>query len=96
MALWNVAHNVGGGLIGPLAIDGIAIFSDWHSTFYFPALIALLIAILTYILLRDTPQSVGLPPIEEFKADYPKNYDRTQEQEFSAKKIFTKYILPNK
>lgn len=96
MALWNVAHNVGGGLIGPLAIAGLAFFGDWHSTFYFPALIALLIAILTYVLLRDTPQSVGLPPIEEFKNDYPETYDKTQEREFSAKEIFLKYILPNK
>jgi OPA family glycerol-3-phosphate transporter-like MFS transporter len=96
MALWNVAHNVGGGLIGPLAIAGLAIFGDWHSTFYFPALIALLIALLTYILLRDTPQSVGLPPIEKFKNDYPDTYDKTQEREFTAKEIFLKYILPNK
>jgi len=96
MAFWNIAHNVGGGLIGPLAIAGIAIFSDWHSTFYFPALIALLVAILTFILLRDTPQSVGLPPIEEYKNDYPETYDKSQEKEFSAKEIIIKYILPNK
>ena len=96
MALWNVAHNVGGGLIGPLAIAGLAIFGDWHSSFYFPALIAFLIAILTYVLLRDTPQSVGLPSIEEYKNDYPESYDKTQEKEFSAKEIFAKYILPNK
>jgi len=96
MALWNVAHNVGGGLIGPLAIAGLAIFGDWHSSFYFPAIIAFLIAILTYILLKDTPQSVGLPSIEEFKNDYPESYDKTQEKEFSAKEIFLKYILPNK
>jgi len=96
MALWNVAHNIGGGLIGPLAIAGLAIFGNWHSTFYFPALIAVLIAILIFILLRDTPQSVGLPPIEEFKNDYPETYDKKQENEFTAKEIFTKYILPNK
>jgi len=96
MAFWNIAHNVGGGLIGPLAIAGIAIFSDWHSTFYFPALIAVLIAILTFILLRDTPQSVGLPPIEEYKNDYPETYNKSQETEFTAKDIFLKYILPNK
>ncbi|MBN1251461.1 MAG: glycerol-3-phosphate transporter [Bacteroidales bacterium] len=96
MAFWNIAHNVGGGLIGPLAIAGIAIFSDWHSTFYFPAIIAILIAIITFILLKDTPQSVGLPPIEEFKKDYPEIYDKNQEREFSAKEIFFKHILPNK
>ncbi len=39
MAVWNVAHNVGGGLIGPLAIAGIAIFGAWQSKFYFPGFI---------------------------------------------------------
>lgn len=96
MALWNVAHNVGGGLIAPLAIAGLAIFGDWHSAFYFPASIAFVIAILTYILLLDTPQSVGLPPIEEFKNDYPETYEKGQEKEFTGKEIFLKYILPNK
>jgi len=96
MALWNVAHNVGGGLIAPLAIAGLAIFGDWHSTFYFPAAIAFVIAILTYYLLQDTPQSVGLPPIEEFKDDYPELYDKSQEKEFTASQIFKEYILPNK
>ena len=28
MSIWNVAHNVGGGIIGPLAILGVAIFAD--------------------------------------------------------------------
>ena len=96
MAFWNVAHNIGGGLIAPLAIAGLAIFGDWHSTFYFPASIALVIAILTYYLLQDTPQSVGLPPIEEFKNDYPEFYDKSQEKEFTASQIFKEYILPNK
>jgi OPA family glycerol-3-phosphate transporter-like MFS transporter len=96
MALWNVAHNVGGGLIAPLAIAGLAIFGDWHSTFYFPAFIAFVISILTYYLLQDTPQSMGLPPIEEFKNDYPELYDRSQEKEFTATQIFKEYILPNK
>jgi OPA family glycerol-3-phosphate transporter-like MFS transporter len=96
MALWNVAHNVGGGLIAPLAIAGLAIFGDWHSTFYFPASIAFVIAVLTYFLLQDTPQSVGLPPIEEFKNDYPELYDKSQEKEFTATQIFKEYILPNK
>ena len=28
MSIWNVAHNIGGGLIGPLAVLGVAIFGD--------------------------------------------------------------------
>lgn len=96
MSIWNIAHNVGGGLIGPLAIAGIALFGDWQSKLYFPALIAVVIAFITYLLVRDTPQSCGLPNIEAYKHDYPKDYDQSHEQEFSAKEIFFTYVFKNK
>jgi len=96
MAIWNVAHNVGGGIIGPLAILGFAIFADWHAKLYFPGFIALGVAVVTWFLIRDTPQSCGLPNIESFKNDYPENYSEKFEKEMSAKEIFFKYILKNK
>ena len=96
MGVWNVAHNVGGGLIGPLAIAGIAVFVDWHSIFYFPAIIATLVALLALYLIYDTPQSVGLPPIEVYKNDYPQSLPKDAEKELKAKEIFLKYVLPNK
>jgi OPA family glycerol-3-phosphate transporter-like MFS transporter len=96
MSIWNVAHNVGGGLVGPIAILAIEIFTDWHSKFYFPGLIALVFALIAYILVRDTPQSCGLPPIEEYKNDYPKNYSADQEKEFTAKEIFFQYVFNNR
>ncbi len=98
MAIWNVAHNIGGGLVGPLAILGMAIFSDWHSTLYFHGFIALAIAVFIFLTLRDTPQSQGLPAIEQYHDDYPKSfqYNPTHEQEFSARDIFFKYVLNNK
>lgn len=97
MSIWNVAHNMGGGLIGPLAILGVAIFGDWHSALYFPAMVALGIAILVYFLMVDTPQSCGLPPIEKWRNDYPEKYDpNTFEKELSGKDIFFKYVFPNR
>jgi OPA family glycerol-3-phosphate transporter-like MFS transporter len=96
MGIWNVAHNVGGGLIGPLAIVGLAIFSDWRSVFYFPAIIASIIALVAFYLISDTPQSVGLPPIEAYKNDYPPVIPENPEKELTSKEIFLKYILPNK
>jgi OPA family glycerol-3-phosphate transporter-like MFS transporter len=96
MSIWNVAHNVGGGLVGPIAILAIELFSDWHSKFYFPGMIALFFALIAYIFIRDTPQSCGLPPIEAYKNDYPKNYSPEQEKELSAKEIFFKYIFNNR
>ena len=96
MAIWNVAHNVGGGLMAPLAILGVEIFADWHALFYFPGLVALAVAVFIYLTMRSTPQSEGLPSIEVWKNDYPKHYDSSFEETFTAKEIFTKYILPNK
>lgn len=96
VSVWNVAHNVGGGLIGPLFILGMGWFNDWHSAFYVPAAAALAVAVFAFAVLRDTPQSVGLPPIEEYKNDYPDDYDASHEQELSAKEIFVKYVLNNK
>ncbi len=97
MSIWNVAHNVGGGLIGPLAILGLMIFNDdWHSTFYFPAMVAILIAGLVFFLMRDTPQSCGLPPIEVYKNEYPRDYSQAHEQELTASEIFFKYVFTNK
>jgi OPA family glycerol-3-phosphate transporter-like MFS transporter len=96
VSFWNIAHNVGGGLIGPLFIVGMAWFNDWHSAFYVPAALASLIAVFIFLTLRDTPQSCGLPSIEEQRNDYPVDYDHKHEQEFSAKQIFLSYVLNNK
>lgn len=42
MSIWNVAHNVGGALIGPMAAVGMAWFGSWQAgTFWFPAIVAL-------------------------------------------------------
>lgn len=97
MSIWNVAHNIGGGLIGPLAILGIAIFASWHSLFYFPATIAILFAGIVLLLVRDTPQSLGLPAIEEYKNEYPAGEDNLdREKELTTKEILFKYVFVNK
>ncbi|MGW4246955.1 MFS transporter [Nocardia sp. NPDC004722] len=79
-----------------LFLLGMAWFHDWRSAFYMPAFMAIIVAVIAYILMRDTPQSVGLPPVEEYKNDYPADYSAKDEQELSAKEIFNRYILPNK
>ena len=93
---WNVSQNLGGGIIAPLATIGITIFGTWHSIFYFPAMLAIILALITFVLLKDTPQSCGLPPIEEWKNDYPERSSQTESGRMSGKEIFYKYILRNK
>ncbi len=96
VAFWNVAHNVGGGLVAKLALLGVLLFHDWGAKFYFPAIIAGLIAVVIFFLLRDTPQSCGLPPIEVYKNDYPPDYSAAHERTFTFKEIFFGYVLRNK
>ncbi len=76
VSVWNVAHNVGGGMMAILAYGGLLSFGgDWHAVFYVPAVTAIFVALFAYFTVRDTPQSVGLPPIEEYKNDYPPDYN---------------------
>jgi len=96
MSIWNVAHNVGGGIMAPLAIAGLAVFGTWQGKLYFPAIIALLVAFITYLLVRDTPQSCGLPPIEKYKDTYTRDYSDTHEKELSTRQILMDYVLVNK
>jgi len=96
VSVWNVAHNVGGGMIGPLAILGISLFATWKSIFYFPAAVALFVAAFIIVTMRDTPQSCGLPPIEDYRDDHPENALQNPEAELSARDIFIKYVFSNK
>ncbi|HAV7003992.1 TPA: MFS transporter [Escherichia coli] len=75
---------------------GMAWFNDWHAALYMPAFCAILVALFAFAMMRDTPQSCGLPPIEEYKNDYPDDYNEKAEQELTAKQIFMQYVLPNK
>jgi len=97
VSVWNVAHNVGGGLIGPMFLLGLWAFNDdWRAAFYVPAFFATLVAVFVWFTVRDTPQSCGLPSIEEHKNDYPDDYKEEHEQEMTAKEIFFKYVFSNK
>ena len=98
MSIWNCAHNVGGALVGPMAVYGAIWFGSWfygsHTEFYFligpylfPAVVAIFIA---------TPQSCSLPSVEKWRNNFPKNYSAKQEEVLTTREIFFKYVLNNK
>ena len=95
-AIWNIAHNVGGGLIGPLCSAALSFLVTYTCIFYVPGIISITIGILIIMFLRDTPQSVGLPSIEEFKNDYPDTGVDDTERELGAMEIILKFVLNNK
>ena len=106
MSVWNCAHNVGGALVGPMATYGAVWFGSWFygahtdhyfliGSFLFPAAVAILIAIIAWCLIRDTPQSCGLPSIEKWSGHAAQNYSEKSEETLSVKEIF-KTVLSNK
>lgn len=105
MSFWNIAHNVGGAALGPVTSFGFSFLlmkeysrlaSAQFGFFFLPAIIAILIAIIAFLLIRDNPGACGLPTIEEYRNDYPPNYSVAQEEVLSTKDIFFKYVLRNK
>jgi OPA family glycerol-3-phosphate transporter-like MFS transporter len=93
--VWNISHNLGGGIAGWLA--GLcAQHWGWQSAFYVPGIIATVGAVYLFWRMRDTPQSVGLPAVEEYKKDWPADEKEAHERELTARELLMKYILPNK
>jgi OPA family glycerol-3-phosphate transporter-like MFS transporter len=94
-AFWNLAVNVGGGLTGLIAAYSTA-WMGWRSAFYVPGVLAVLCAVYLIARLRDTPQSVGLPPIEEYRNEYPDQGGRDREEELGTRELLVTYILKNR
>ena len=55
-----------------------------------------MIAVVAFFLMQDTPQSCGLPPIEQYKNDYRPDYSEDHERMFTFKEIFFEHVLNNR
>jgi OPA family glycerol-3-phosphate transporter-like MFS transporter len=96
VSTWNVAHNVGGALVAYLAALGVMLFADWGAKFYFNAAIAAVMAVVVFVLMDDTPQARGLPPVEAYRNDYPPDSGQTAERALGYREIFFEHVLNNK
>lgn len=96
-SIWNCAHNVGGagvGLLSAWALDTFATSdADWHPAFWAPAIAALIVALIALILVRDRPEALGLPPIEEYRND-PAKVKETSDMPW--KEMLFKHVLTNR
>ncbi len=97
-SIWNTSHNLGGAIAGVLTAWAVTAFGGWQYAFYVPGAIALVGSCYLFLRLRDTPQSVGLPPVEEHRHDYPSNVDQPgeMERELTARELFVDKVLTNK
>lgn len=89
--LWNAGHQIGGA--GILILAGYLIPRyGWRSAFFVPAALALLVALFLINRLRDTPQSLGLPPVEDYKGDA-HIVDPHEDSAQSVKEILFKHVF---
>ena len=98
MAIWNVSHNLGSSTVPFLTITGLYLFNSWRGMFFFPALSSIFVGIMILIFLRDTPQSVGLMPIEDYRNDHNPLSENIEdkEREMTSKEILIGHVLNNK
>jgi OPA family glycerol-3-phosphate transporter-like MFS transporter len=96
--LWNTSHNLGAGLSGYFAALAVDTWGGWQYAFYAPGAVALAAAVYLIWRVRDTPQAVGLPPIEEFRQDYPAQADASLnlERQLGFRELLVEKVLLNK
>ncbi len=97
-SIWNVAHNVGGFGVGVLAALGLSLTGDdWTAAFWLPALVAIVVAVVAFFLIRDTPESQGLPAIEEYRHDPAKvELDEATDADLGMWAVVTKHVIRNR
>jgi len=89
---WNTCHNFGSFLI--LMLGGFIIEKmGWRYGFYLPGCLAFLGALFVAWKMLDRPESVGLPPIQEYHGEVPKN--TLQEGDETAGELFRNYVVKN-
>jgi OPA family glycerol-3-phosphate transporter-like MFS transporter len=96
-SIWNTSHNLGAGSIGVFVAWVVSTFGGWQYAFYVPGAIAAVGAVYLYLRVPDKPESVGLPPVEVFRNDFPVAVDVADlERELSFRELLIDKVLLNK
>jgi OPA family sugar phosphate sensor protein UhpC-like MFS transporter len=91
---WNTSHSIGGAII-PILAAFCAQHWGWRYSMYVPGALCIGVGLFLMNRLRDTPQSLGLPPVERFKKD-DTAVKAVTEGEISVKQILLEHVLNNK
>lgn len=94
-SVWNLSHNVGAMLI-PFIVGFGLYFFNWRFGMYIPGVICIFGGLFLLNRLRDTPESMGLPPVEKFRNDFVDNKNFGEGEKLTANQILFKYVLKNK
>jgi phosphoglycerate transporter family protein len=88
MSIWNTSHSIGAAVASVFC--GYIVAFGWRWCFFGPAILCSLAGIILFILLRDTPSSVGLPEIAVAGSKPDDHTDRTslRYKDFVKKQVF--------
>ena len=91
MSIWNISHQIGGGLVAVLC--GYLVVISWRLAFFVPAAIAFVVVIFIWFTLPDTPPSVGLPEVKGTELHSEKHESSAEFRQFVIRQVFlNKYI----
>lgn len=69
--MWNIAHNLGG-FAAPILAGTAARMYGWQWGMWAPGIVGLVMGVLILFAVRDSPESLGFPPVEDPKKATPK------------------------
>ncbi len=96
--IWGIfgcSHQVGAAII--FIAGGYLVLLGWKYVFIVPSILAFLTAIFLFNRLRDIPENMGLPPVEEYKGEKLKSLAPAlkKKSKFFNEELF-KNVLSNK
>ena len=88
----STSHNIGGAII-PIIVGYLSLQFGWRVSMYLIGMLCILIGIILIDRLRDTPKSIGLSSIEEFRNEIDtKSNDRTMDNKIITHILYNKKI----
>lgn len=90
--VWNASHSIGEGMTFYVIAAAVAAYG-WQYGFILPGILCLGVAAWAYSILRDSPESIGLPTIHEWTGEPTENHRKqstwqTQKVIFSIRAIW--------
>lgn len=86
-SIWNTSHSIGAGLV--VVLCGYLVTMNWRWCFFVPAALALAGSLVLWLLLRDTPPSVGLPEVAGTEGSAPAEESNASHRAFLKDAVFT-------
>jgi len=90
-SLWNMSHNIGSigvVLLCGFLVSGSLFAPDWRLCFFVPAGIAVVVSVILWFLLPDTPPSVGLPEFAGTHVEVPEKDRHEDLSGFIRRQVF--------